>query len=688
MILETTAMDNNSQKQTFKEFFKKFQSVTKAPEAYLRVQTEKAEKSRALLKSLFDYVRSKDVFIGKLIPSQISVDHMDDEQIWQQLELMNTCLWSTSLEHTSRLLAGADDKFSLNYKKAGEESEESDGTNEEQSDNEDHNVSHSDSESDSDEDIDETEATISKKDTSAKSSSRKSIVDDKFFKLSEMEAFLESEDKKEMRKSKGTYFEPDDEEIDYFNGDFSEDDVEGDEEDAEANAKYVNFFDADSDDEEEIRRRKREARDAKNKLVEKRKKEDLGLDDSDIDNVDDEEVDELNEDEQVEEEQDDEEDYDEEEGNDKDDTKKGKVSFDMSKNSYRSDSDDHDDDDDNDEEKEDKKMNLDPENKSSFELRQERLRNRITEFEEAALGEKAWQLRGEVTSTSRPQNSLLEEVLEFDSTARPAPIITEETTLQLEDIIKQRIKDKAWNDVERKYKPVNTPQEFRKKLVLDQEKSKESLAQIYEKEYLNELDKIDPNRGEKEEEEPKEHTEIRRLTKTLFLKLDALSNFYYTPKPAIPEAKIITNTPAINMEEVAPIGVSDATLLAPEEVKHRAKGDVLGKSERTSTDKKRERRMKKLKQKSVKIAQEKRTAEKEKLGIRLSSKEEQKKLLNKVTKARNVEKVKETSDGKSSKSSKAFFSQLQDEVSLKTKTKSKRKSSKNEEAVSAKKLKL
>ncbi|KAG4074498.1 hypothetical protein HA402_015787 [Bradysia odoriphaga] len=677
MILETTTMDNISQKQTFKEFFKKFQSVTKAPEAYLRVQTEKAEKSRALLKSLFDYVRSKDVFLGKLIPTQIAVDHMDDEQIWQQLELMNTCLWSTSLEHTSKLLAGADDKFSLNYKRAGEESEESDGSNEEQSDNEDPNATHSDSESDSDGDIDETEATISKKDTSAKSSSRKSIVDDKFFKLSEMEAFLESEDKKEMRKSKGTYFEPDDEEIDYFNGDFSEDDVEGDEEDAEANAKYVNFFDADSEDEEEIKRRKREARDAKNKLVEKRKKEDLGLDDSDIDNVDDQEVDELNEDEEGEEEQEDEEDYDEEkEGNDNDDTKK--VIARTLTNMTTDDA----------EEEEDKQMNLDPENKSSFELRQERLRNRITEFEEAALGEKAWQLRGEVTSTSRPQNSLLEEVLEFDSTARPAPIITEETTLQLEDIIKQRIKDKAWNDVERKYKPVNTPQEFRKKLVLDQEKSKESLAQIYEKEYLNELDKIDPNRGEKEEEEPKEHTEIRRLTKALFLKLDALSNFYYTPKPAIPEVKIITNTPAINMEEVAPIGVSDATLLAPEEVKHRAKGDVLGKSERTSTDKKRERRMKKLKQKSVKIAQEKRTAEKEKLGIRLSSKEEQKKLLNKVTKARNVEKVKETNDGKSSKSSKAFFSQLQDEVSLKTKTKSKRKSSKNEEGVSAKKLKL
>lgn len=584
-------------------------------------------------------------------------------------------MWPKSLADTSRLLAGADDKFSLNYKKADEESDESE-ENESIHENEsadgdagEKDGDESESESSSDEDVDEKEDVSNA--TSSKSQFRKSAVDDKFFKLSEMEAFLDSEDKKEMRKDKGTFFQHDDEEIDYFNGEFSEDDAD-DDEDTEANAKYSNFFDGDSEDEEELKRRKREARNAKNKLVEKRKKQDLGLDDSDIDNVDDQDVDQLNED----------------ENSDEDDPRKSsaKVSFDMSKNDYRSDSEGHEENDDV--EQDDKPTNLDSENKSAFEMRQDRLRNRITEFEEAALGEKTWQLKGEITSTSRPQNSLLEEVLEFDSTSRPAPIITEETTLQLEDIIKQRIKDKAWNDVERKYKPVNTPQEFRKKLVLDQEKGKESLAQIYEKEYLNEVEKIDPNRDEKEEEEPKEHKEIRKLIKSLFLKLDALSNFYYTPKPAIPEVKIITNTPAINMEEVAPIGVSDATLLAPEEVKHRTKGDIMGKSERTSTDKKRERRMKKLKQKSVKIAKEKRTAEKEKQGIILTSKEERSKLMNKVTKSRNVQKIKETIDAKSIKSSKAFFSQLQDEVTLKTKSKSKRKSSKNEENVNAKRLKL
>jgi len=42
----------------------------------------------------------------------------------------------------------------------------------------------------------------------------------------------------------------------------------------------------------------------------------------------------------------------------------------------------------------------------------------------------------------------------------------------------------AWDDVERKVKQTDEVYEYKKKIVLDQEKSKLSLSQLYEQEYL------------------------------------------------------------------------------------------------------------------------------------------------------------------------------------------------------------
>lgn len=561
---------------------------------------------------------------------ELVVEDMDAEQIWQQLELRNNIVFNGLIAKTAKLLSLRETKLEVHLKEDEEEGmqmdeEEEAEEGEDDEDNElraleeedEENEADNDDGDDDEEDDEEDEDLFQEKTKTKHKSKRKSIVDDKFFKLDEMEAFLEAEEAKEERKQKGKLLAQDVDGIDYFAEDLG-DEGENDSEDEDSNPAYKDFFEVDEELEEEEKASKKDK--SKKKQKDHFAEEDEEDEEGDEGEDDEEDANEEQEDEDMEKEQDSEDEQEDEENG-----RKMPLGSDE-------DSEDSDDNDNNKKE----------EPKSSFELRQERLEQRMRDYELEVLGEKPWQLKGEVQATSRPQNSLLEEVLEFESTTRPAPIITEETTRCLEDIIKQRIRDQAWDDVERIVKPVSTPQDYRKKLILDQEKSKESLAHIYEKEYQAEMEKLNPNRDANEPEEPKEHQEIRQLMRDLFVKLDALSNFHFTPKPVAPEPKIVTNTPAVAMEEVAPVAVSDAKLLAPEEVFRGPKTELVGKSERTKTDKNRALRKKKSKQRAIHKALEAKDLERQKKGIPLSKKEESAKIMKKLTKQRNVEKVRKT----------------------------------------------
>lgn len=318
---------------------------------------------------------------------------------------------------------------------------------------------------------------------------KSSIVDDKFFKLQELNEYLTKEERKEKQGKDNAG--SDDESLDLFNEVSEEEDGDN----IEKYVKYADFFDSPESENEQVN-----------------KSQNSDYNDSIKDS---------------EEEGSEEEEMDLDEEDEEDQTVK-KVRFNLTNDSDETDSLENK----GNLNKKDKEENMeeDIEPKSTLEARQERLSMKIKELEDEAVSEKPWQLKGEVSGPNRPQNSLLEEFLVVDVNRRPAPVITEETTLKLEDIIKQRIKDKAWDDVEKKFKPVETPLEYKKKLILNQEKSKESLSQIYEKEYLRQKQTLDPENDVKKEETPQLHNEIRQIMRSLISKLDALSNYHYTPK--------------------------------------------------------------------------------------------------------------------------------------------------------------
>ncbi|XP_071733923.1 M phase phosphoprotein 10 [Rutidosis leptorrhynchoides] len=245
--------------------------------------------------------------------------------------------------------------------------------------------------------------------------------------------------------------------------------------------------------------------------------------------------------------------------------------------------DEDDDDDDMASDDEEKKANLSTHEKQLLEQRA-----KIEQVEKENLEAKTWTMQGEVTATKRPKNSALEVDLDWERNAQPPPVITEEVSMSIEQLIMKRISEGSFDDVQKAPSlPSKGPREIKE---LDENQSKKGLGEEYADEYAQKTGLVSKalTFSDKQKEEAGD------IFKKLCLKLDALSHFHFAPKPVIEDMSIQTNVPALAMEEIAPTAVSDAAMLAPEEV-FSGKGDIKEEAELTQADRKRRRASKKRK---------------------------------------------------------------------------------------------
>lgn len=260
------------------------------------------------------------------------------------------------------------------------------------------------------------------------------------------------------------------------------------------------------------------------------------------------------------------------------------------------------------------KQDLDPSDprsrRSTHEKRRAALAEEIRRLEAANVAKREWTLSGEATAIERPQNSLLEEDLEFERAGKPVPVITAEVSESIESLIKRRILAQEFDDIiRRRPDDLATGRDARRgrfDFQLSDVKEKKSLAEMYEEEHSR---LTDPNYvDEKDEKTRKEQNEILTMWKDVCGKLDSLSSWHFTPKAPAPQLDIRVDAPVVRLEDARPsagIEAAGASQLAPQEVYRPGEGarkaeevvtrggGVVGREEMGKDEKKRRRRREK-----------------------------------------------------------------------------------------------
>ncbi|KGO73167.1 U3 small nucleolar ribonucleoprotein complex, subunit Mpp10p [Penicillium italicum] len=235
--------------------------------------------------------------------------------------------------------------------------------------------------------------------------------------------------------------------------------------------------------------------------------------------------------------------------------------------------------------------------RSTHEKQRARIADEIRRLEAANVAKKEWMYTGEARAVERPVNSLIEEDLDFERIGKPVPVNTNETTEDIEELVKRRILAMEFDEVIRR-RP-----------------GAEGLAEMYETEHLR---ANDPNFVDtKDRKLMREHAEITSLWNELSSQLDTLCNWHYKPKVAQASINVVTDAPTIMMEEARPTAGSAAggpVGLAPQEIytpgdSGPVKGEVvlktgasISKEEMTREQKAKNRRQNKQTQKKADAA--------------------------------------------------------------------------------------
>eukprot|EP01084_Bolivina_argentea_P290956 499955_1 len=249
------------------------------------------------------------------------------------------------------------------------------------------------------------------------------------------------------------------------------------------------------------------------------------------------------------------------------------------------------------------------ENLSKFELEERAIRERISKLEEENVKMRSWEYQGEVSNNKfthpnarRNKNSLLSTYLDFDYCDKLKPQITNDLNLAINNLIITKIKNNQFDDIECKRDFVNAPKIAKRKLIEIQDtKSSMGLAELYEREYLQQIEKqqdIIGNGNEfenvKDIELTKRYERISRMKSGLFYELDQLVRFHYEPRQAIikDNIKIKTNTQALYLEEIVPFSMTNDMTMTPEQLYRRPRklGYIKGENEMTKKDRKNKRR--------------------------------------------------------------------------------------------------